>query len=76
MKSRSMKTIEVIERASQKSIRMFGKKENYKYLGILEAGTIKWIEIEEKKRTPQNNNKTSWNQDLQEKGKTPGQSSL
>ena len=33
-----------------KSIRILGEKENYKYLGILEAGTIKQEEMKEKKK--------------------------
>ena len=32
----------------KKKIRMFGEKETYKYLGILEADTIKQVEMKEK----------------------------
>ena len=35
---------------NQERIRMFGEKENYKYLGILEANTIKQTEIKKKKK--------------------------
>ena len=35
--------------ANQEKIRKPGKKEKYKYLGILEADTIKYTDIEKKK---------------------------
>ena len=41
MKSGNRKTTEGIELPNQESIRMLGKKENYEFLGILEADTIK-----------------------------------
>ena len=37
-----------IELPNQEKIRMLGEKETYKYLGILEADTIKQVEIKEK----------------------------
>ena len=40
--------MEGIELLNKESIRTFGEKENYKYLGILEAETIKHIEMKEK----------------------------
>ena len=39
------------------------KKETYKYLEILEVDTIQQPEVKKiKKRPPQQNNKTTWNQ--------------
>ena len=42
------KTAEVTELPNQVSIWKLGEKENYKYLGILKADTIKQAEIVEK----------------------------
>ena len=55
--------------SNQEGIRTLGEKENYKYLGILKADTIKLAKMEEKKkkRVPQENKKASRNQALQEK---------
>ena len=39
---------EWIELSNQECIRTFGEKENYKYLEILEADTIKQLDMEEK----------------------------
>ena len=39
---------EGIEQSNQDKIRTHGEKENYKYLGILEADNIKQVEIKEK----------------------------
>ena len=50
MKTRKRKTVEEIELQNHESIITFGKKENYKYLEILEADTIK--QAETKKKTP------------------------
>ena len=36
-------------RINQEKIRIFGEKETYKYLGILEEDTIKQVEMKEKK---------------------------
>ena len=47
MKSGKRETMERIELPNQKKER---KKENYKYLGILEADTIKQVEMKEKIR--------------------------
>ena len=47
MKKREKRNNEVIELPNQESIRIFGEKENYNYLGILEANKRKW-----KKRIP------------------------
>ena len=41
---------EEIELLNQEKIRTLGKKENYKYLGILEVDTIKQAEMKEKIR--------------------------
>ena len=54
-----------IEQPSQESIKTPGKKKNSKYLGILEADTLKQADIKEKinkKRVLQKNEKTSRNQ--------------
>ena len=40
---------EGIELPNQEKIRTYGEKETYKYLGILEADTIKQAEMKEKK---------------------------
>ena len=40
--------MEVTELPNMKRIRTHGEKENYKYLGILEADTIKQAEMKEK----------------------------
>ena len=40
--------MEGIELPNQKRIRMFGKKETYKYLGISEADTIKQVDMIER----------------------------
>ena len=40
-------TIEGIEWLNQERIRIFGEKENYKHLEILEADTIKQVEMKE-----------------------------
>ena len=49
--------------------RTLGEKEEFKYLGILEAGIIKHVVMKEKnkKRVPQTNRKTSRNQAFQKK---------
>ena len=38
-----------IELSNKEKIRTLGEKEIYKYLGILEADTVKQVEMEEKK---------------------------
>ena len=55
-----------IELLNQERIRTLGEKKNYKYLGILEANTIKQAEMKEKnnKKVSQTNEKTSRNQAL------------
>ena len=55
---------EGIELSNQEFIRTLMAKWNYKYLGILEADTIKQGEEKEKKRLLQRIKKTSWNQTL------------
>ena len=42
MKSRKRQRMERIELLDEERIRPLGEKENYKYLGILEASTIKF----------------------------------
>ena len=49
-KSEKRETTEGTELPNQEKIRMLGEKENYKYLGILEADTIKQAEMKEKVR--------------------------
>ncbi len=39
---------DVIEILNQEKIRTLGEKETYKYLGILEAHTVKQVEMKEK----------------------------
>ena len=41
-------TTDGIELPNQDKIRMLGENETYKYLGILEADTIKQVEIKDK----------------------------
>ena len=54
---------EGIELPNQEKIRMLREKENYKNLGILEADTIKQVEMKKDlQRVPQKNKKTTWNQ--------------
>ena len=77
IKSRKSQITEGIELPNQERIRMLGGKENClsasnipKYLGILEADTIKQAEMKEKKikkRVSQGNEKCSRNQALQQK---------
>ena len=55
-------TTEGIELPNQERIRTSGEKKTYKYLGILEADTIKQVEMREKKRILQENEKTTQNQ--------------
>ena len=50
MKSEKREIMEEIEQPNQKSIRKIEEKENYKYLGILEADAIKQTEMKEKIR--------------------------
>ena len=67
MKRGKRKTVEVKELPNQKSISRLWENKN-KYLGILEADTIKQAEIKEKiRRAPQKNKKTSQNQTLPQK---------
>ena len=48
MKSGKQHLIDRMELPNQDKIRMLGEKETYKYLGILEADTIKQVEMKEK----------------------------
>ena len=48
MKSGKRHITEVIELTNQEKIRTLGEKETCKYLGILEANTVKQVEMEEK----------------------------
>ena len=50
IKSRKIKIMERIKLPNQESIRTLAEKKNYKYLGILEAGTIKLAEMRDKRR--------------------------
>ena len=47
MKSGKWQMTEWTELPNQGKIRTFGEKETYKYLGILEADTIKQVEMKE-----------------------------
>ena len=48
MKSGKRHLTDGMELLNQDKIRTFGEKETYKYLGILEADTIKQVEMKEK----------------------------
>ena len=48
MKSGKLHLIDGIEPPNQDKIRTLGEKETYKYWGILEAETIKQVEMKEK----------------------------
>ena len=48
MEGRKREITERIELLNQERMRMLGKKENYKYLVILEANTIKQMKMKEK----------------------------
>ena len=48
MKSGKQPITNRMEQSNQDKIRTLGEKETYKYLGILEADTIKQVEMEEK----------------------------
>ena len=48
MKSGKWRLADGVELPNQVKIRTLGEKETYKYLGILEADTIKQVEIKEK----------------------------
>ena len=48
LKIEKIEAAEGIEPLNQESIRTLGEKQNYKYLGILEADTIKQMETKEK----------------------------
>ena len=47
MKSGERHIIEGVELPNQEKLRTLGEKETYKYLGILEADTIKQVEMKE-----------------------------
>ena len=57
---------EGIDKPNQGKIRTLGEKETYKYLGILEADTIKYAGRKEKIKTriPQENKKTTQKQTI------------
>ena len=61
MKSGKRHMTEGIELPNQEKIRTLGEKETYKDLGILEANTIKHVEMKEKneKRVSQDNQKAT-----------------
>ena len=48
MKSVKRNITEGAEQQNQEKIRTLGEKETYKYLGILEADTIKQVKMKEK----------------------------
>ena len=47
MKSRKRHLLDRMEQPNQEKIKTLGEKETYKYLGILEADTIKQAEMKE-----------------------------
>ena len=61
MKSGKRDMAKKMEQPNQEKIRTLGEKETYKYLGILEADTIKQLEMKEKilKRVSQENQKAT-----------------
>ena len=54
MKSGKRKSVERRELPNQECMTMFGKKENYKYLGILVADIIKQVEMKGEKKKKEN----------------------
>ena len=68
MEKRKKKTMEEIELPNKKRIWTVSEKENYTYLEIAEADTIKHTETKEKKKgVPHKNKKTTRNQTLLQK---------
>ena len=61
IKSRKWHTTEGVGLPNQEKIRTLGEKKTYKYLGLLEAETIKQVEMKEKiqERVSQKNQKTT-----------------
>ena len=49
MKSEKQQIMEEIGLPNQQKIRPFGEKQNYRYLGLLDADTIRHAKIKEKK---------------------------
>ena len=74
MKSGKQHMTEGIELPNQEKTRTLWEKETYKYLGILEADTIKHAEMKEKnkKRISQENEKTTLNQTILQKSRLKG----
>ena len=65
MKSRKRHMTDGIELPNQEKIRTHGEKETYKYLGIVEADTIKEEEMKEKLESVSlENEKVTWNQTI------------
>ena len=61
MKSGKRHMTDGIELPNQDRIRTLEEKETYKYLGILEADTIKQVQMKDNpKRISQENAKTTW----------------
>ena len=60
---------EWMELSNQEKIRTLGEKKTYKYLGMLEADTVKQGEMKEKifKSVSQENEKATWNQTILQK---------
>ena len=65
MRSEKQHMAERIELSSQEKIRTLGEKKTYKYLGILDADTIKQEEL--KKKIPHENEKIFRNQTIEKK---------
>ena len=77
MRSGKRQMTERIEQPNQEKIRTYGEKETYKYLGILEADTIKQAEMKEKNKMStsgkqENYSKVSYVVDTWIKEYTPG----
>ena len=73
MKSGKRQMTEGIELINQEKIRTLGEKETYKYLGMLEADTIKHAEMNEKikmntSEERENHSKTNYIAEISSKG--------
>ena len=62
MKSGERHLMEGMKLRNQGKIRTLGEKETYKYLGILKVDTIKQVEMKEKIKISQENQKATRNQ--------------
>ena len=76
MKREKRETVEGIELPNEEMVRTLGKNENYKYLRILEADTMKQAEMKEKIRKDylKRKRKLSSAAEILSKRQIPGQS--